>query len=91
MSDYDSEDRSLVQRLSACQHWWKRSRPCLGQTRAGGTGFISLLKTSPPRSSLRAAGVPFRNDIVTEPGGSQILLEDPALQGGWLAHCCTSG
>ena len=27
---------------------------------------------------LRAAGVSFRNDIVTGPGGSQILLEDPA-------------
>ena len=27
---------------------------------------------------LRAAGVPFRNDIVIGPGGSQILLEDPA-------------
>jgi catechol 2,3-dioxygenase-like lactoylglutathione lyase family enzyme len=27
---------------------------------------------------LRAAGVPFRNDIVTGPGGQQILLEDPA-------------
>jgi catechol 2,3-dioxygenase-like lactoylglutathione lyase family enzyme len=27
---------------------------------------------------LRAAGVRFRNDIVTGPGGSQILLDDPA-------------
>ena len=27
---------------------------------------------------LRAAGVTFRNDIVTGPGGRQILLEDPA-------------
>lgn len=27
---------------------------------------------------LRRAGVPFRNDIVTGPGGSQILLEDPS-------------
>jgi catechol 2,3-dioxygenase-like lactoylglutathione lyase family enzyme len=27
---------------------------------------------------LRAAGLRFRNDIVTGPGGSQILLEDPA-------------
>ena len=27
---------------------------------------------------LREAGVPFRNDIVTGPGGSQILLEDPS-------------
>ena len=27
---------------------------------------------------LRAAGVPFRNDVVRGPGGSQILIEDPA-------------
>src|SRR5262245_36623017 len=27
---------------------------------------------------LRAAGIEFRNDIVTGPGGSQILLKDPA-------------
>jgi catechol 2,3-dioxygenase-like lactoylglutathione lyase family enzyme len=27
---------------------------------------------------LRAAGVQFRNDIVTGPGGSQILIQDPA-------------
>ena len=27
---------------------------------------------------LRAAGVPFRNDIVTGPGGRQILAEDPS-------------
>jgi catechol 2,3-dioxygenase-like lactoylglutathione lyase family enzyme len=27
---------------------------------------------------LRSAGVSFRNDIVTGPGGRQILLEDPA-------------
>lgn len=27
---------------------------------------------------LRAAGLTFRNDIVTGPGGRQILLEDPS-------------
>lgn len=27
---------------------------------------------------LRSEGVPFRNDIVTGPGGKQILVEDPA-------------
>ena len=27
---------------------------------------------------LRAAGLAFRNDIVTGPGGSQIVLDDPA-------------
>lgn len=29
-------------------------------------------------ASLRAAGVVFRNDIVSGPGGRQILCEDPA-------------
>ena len=27
---------------------------------------------------LRAAGVPFRNDVVSGPGGRQILVDDPA-------------
>ena len=27
---------------------------------------------------LRAAGVPFRNEVVKGPGGAQILLEDPS-------------
>lgn len=27
---------------------------------------------------LRAAGAPFRNDIVTGPGGQQVLLQDPS-------------
>lgn len=27
---------------------------------------------------LKAAGVTFRNDVVTGPGGSQILIQDPA-------------
>ncbi|WP_410631341.1 VOC family protein [Amycolatopsis sp. cmx-4-83] len=27
---------------------------------------------------LRAAGVPFRSDVVTGPGGRQIVLDDPA-------------
>lgn len=29
-------------------------------------------------ASLRDAGLTFRNDVVTGPGGSQILLEDPS-------------
>lgn len=29
-------------------------------------------------SRLRAAGVPFRNEILSGPGGQQILLQDPA-------------
>jgi catechol 2,3-dioxygenase-like lactoylglutathione lyase family enzyme len=27
---------------------------------------------------LRAAGVPFRNDIISGPGGSQVLVQDPS-------------
>jgi catechol 2,3-dioxygenase-like lactoylglutathione lyase family enzyme len=27
---------------------------------------------------LRAEGIPFRNDVVTGPGGSQILVQDPS-------------
>jgi catechol 2,3-dioxygenase-like lactoylglutathione lyase family enzyme len=29
-------------------------------------------------AQLRGAGVPFRNDVVTGPGGKQILCEDPS-------------
>ncbi|HEU5309924.1 MAG TPA: VOC family protein, partial [Candidatus Eisenbacteria bacterium] len=29
-------------------------------------------------TTMKAAGVQFRNDIVTGPGGSQILVEDPS-------------
>ena len=29
-------------------------------------------------AKLRAAGVPFRNDIITGPGGLQIVLDDPS-------------
>ena len=37
---------------------------------------VSDIETEVAR--LREAGVGFRNDIVTGPGGSQILLEDPS-------------
>ena len=32
---------------------------------------------TPEPAALKEAGVSFRNDIVTGPGGKQILLEDP--------------
>ena len=46
----------------------------------GGWNRIHLIVDDLPAEvdRLRAAGVRFRNDIVTGPGGSQILLEDPA-------------
>ena len=37
---------------------------------------VAALATDVER--LRAAGVQFRNEIVTGPGGRQILLEDPS-------------
>jgi len=46
----------------------------------GGWNRIHLIVDNLPAEveRLRAAGVQFRNDIVTGPGGSQILLTDPA-------------
>jgi catechol 2,3-dioxygenase-like lactoylglutathione lyase family enzyme len=46
----------------------------------GGWNRIHLILEDLPAevARLRAAGVQFRNDIVTGPGGSQILLIDPS-------------
>jgi catechol 2,3-dioxygenase-like lactoylglutathione lyase family enzyme len=46
----------------------------------GGWNRIHLVVTDIETevARLREAGVGFRNDIVTGPGGSQILLEDPS-------------
>jgi catechol 2,3-dioxygenase-like lactoylglutathione lyase family enzyme len=46
----------------------------------GGWNRIHLIVDDLAREveRLRAAGVHFRNDIVTGPGGSQILLDDPS-------------
>jgi len=46
----------------------------------GGWNRIHLIveDLSSEVNRLRAAGVHFRNDIVTGPGGAQILLDDPA-------------
>jgi catechol 2,3-dioxygenase-like lactoylglutathione lyase family enzyme len=47
---------------------------------AGGWNRIHLIvdDLAAEVARLRAAGVQFRNDIVTGPGGSQILLQDPS-------------
>jgi catechol 2,3-dioxygenase-like lactoylglutathione lyase family enzyme len=47
---------------------------------AGGWNRIHLVVSDLEAevARLRAAGVPFRNDIVRGPGGSQILIQDPA-------------
>ena len=46
----------------------------------GGWNRIQLIvdDLSVEVSRLRAAGLRFRNDIVTGPGGSQILIDDPS-------------
>jgi catechol 2,3-dioxygenase-like lactoylglutathione lyase family enzyme len=46
----------------------------------GGWNRIHLIvdDSSAETARLRAAGVEFRNEIVTGPGGSQILLRDPS-------------
>jgi catechol 2,3-dioxygenase-like lactoylglutathione lyase family enzyme len=50
------------------------------QPRAGGWNRIHLVVDHLPAevTRLRSAGVSFRNEIVTGPGGSQILLVDPS-------------
>jgi catechol 2,3-dioxygenase-like lactoylglutathione lyase family enzyme len=47
---------------------------------AGGWNRIHLIVSDLQAevSRLRAEGVDFRNDVVTGPGGSQILLRDPS-------------
>ncbi|MEU2040352.1 VOC family protein [Nocardia niwae] len=53
-----------------------------GVTPAAGTGWnriqLAVDDIAAESARLRAAGVPFRNDIVSGPGGRQVLLQDPA-------------
>ena len=57
-----------------------RSMPDGSRPVPGGWNRIQLVVADLPAEvdRLRAAGLRFRNDIVTGPGGSQILLEDPS-------------
>ncbi len=57
-----------------------RPMPDGSQPRPGGWNRIHFVvdDLSSEVERLRQAGVHFRNDIVTGPGGSQILLDDPA-------------
>jgi catechol 2,3-dioxygenase-like lactoylglutathione lyase family enzyme len=57
-----------------------RPMPDGGQPVAGGWNRIQLIVEDLPTEvgKMRAAGVKLRNEIVTGPGGSQILLEDPS-------------
>ncbi len=57
-----------------------RPMPDGEQPRPGGWNRIHLIVDDLPAevARLRTAGAQFRNDIVTGPGGSQILLIDPS-------------
>jgi catechol 2,3-dioxygenase-like lactoylglutathione lyase family enzyme len=57
-----------------------RPMPDGEQPRPGGWNRIHLIVDDLPAevSRLRAAGARFRNDIVTGPGGLQVLLVDPS-------------
>jgi catechol 2,3-dioxygenase-like lactoylglutathione lyase family enzyme len=57
-----------------------RPMPDGEQPRPGGWNRIHLIVDDLPAevSRLRSAGARFRNDIVTGPGGSQVLLVDPS-------------
>jgi len=57
-------------------------RPMLDgrQTIPGGWNRIQISVSDLPKEveRLRAAGIPFRNEIISGPGGSQIILDDPS-------------
>lgn len=57
-----------------------RTLPDGRQPAPGGWNRIHLLvdDIEAEVERLRGAGVPFRSDVVKGPGGSQILMEDPA-------------
>ena len=57
-----------------------RAMPDGAQPGPGGWNRIHLIvdDIASEVDRLRAAGLPFRNDIVSGPGGQQILLEDPS-------------
>lgn len=57
-----------------------RAMPDGREPRPGGWNRFQLVTTDlgTEVQRLRAAGLPFRNDVVTGPGGAQILLEDPS-------------
>jgi catechol 2,3-dioxygenase-like lactoylglutathione lyase family enzyme len=66
--------------LSGPQSSAGRPMPDGSQPAPGGWNRIHLLvdDIAAEVDRLRAAGLTFRNDVVSGPGGKQILLEDPA-------------
>jgi catechol 2,3-dioxygenase-like lactoylglutathione lyase family enzyme len=71
---------SLRLLLSGATSSASRPMPDGERPKPGGWNRIHLVVDNLPDevARLRAAGVKFRNDIVMGPGGSQILLMDPA-------------
>ena len=69
---------------SCCWPGRKARRACRCPTaaspgRAAGTDIDFIVPDIAVEvARLRAEGVPFRNEIITGPGGKQILVEDPA-------------
>jgi len=57
-----------------------RPTPDGRKPRPGGWNRIHLITEdiTAEVARLRSAGLAFRNDIATDPGGQQILLEDPS-------------
>jgi catechol 2,3-dioxygenase-like lactoylglutathione lyase family enzyme len=66
--------------LSGPQSSAGRPMPDGAQPSPGGWNRIHLIfaDLDAEVARLRGEGVPFRNDVVTGPGGSQILIEDPS-------------
>jgi catechol 2,3-dioxygenase-like lactoylglutathione lyase family enzyme len=57
-----------------------RPMPDGRQPQAGGWNRIHLIveDIDSEVERLRAAGVPFRNDVISGPGGRQVVLDDPS-------------
>jgi len=57
-----------------------RSMPDCATPGPGGWNRIHLIvdDLAAEVDRLRGEGVPFRNDVVTGPGGSQVLIQDPS-------------
>jgi catechol 2,3-dioxygenase-like lactoylglutathione lyase family enzyme len=57
-----------------------RAMPDGREPRPGGWNRIHLIvdDIDAETARLRAAGLRFRNDVITGPGGSQVLFEDPS-------------
>ena len=74
--------RLLLASPVPAEHRGGGSRPMPDGTTQGPGGWNRIMLETPDLAAaverLRAAGLSFRNDIVTGVGSSQILLEDPS-------------